>query len=809
MDYIGEHTLPGDLGRLFVILTFTSALLSGLAYAMFWQRDKQSGWKKIARTSFLIHAGSVFAVVGTLFYMMLNHYYEYSYVWSHTSNDLPVRYMFSSFWEGQEGSFLLWMFWHAVLGIILMFTARKWESSTMIVLMVVQAFLASMLLGIYIGDVKIGQSPFVLIRELPEYFALPWTQQANYLQMIEAFRDGQGLNPLLRNYWMTIHPPTLFLGFASTVIPFAYAIAGLITGNHKSWIKPAIPWAFFSVGILGTGILMGGAWAYEALSFGGFWAWDPVENASLVPWLMMVGAAHLLLIQKNRGGSLPSAYLLTIFSFLLILYSTFLTRSGILGKESVHSFVDLGLSGQLLLYLLTFVVAGLGLFFWRFKSLKKGSKEDEFSSREFWMFIGAMVLLLSSLQITISTSTPVWDTLFGPEGTIYSFYDTNKGSPDNPIEHYNRYQLPFAIVATVLVAIGQFLTYRKTASSRFTKGILVSVLIAVALTLLISLSMDIANPLYIVLAFTSTWAIVANLDFWLRFGRHWKGVSGASVAHVGFGMIVLGTLISQGKQSVISSNEEYIHKDFPQNENLLLNRDSVIDMAGYHVQWFDEYNEGGNTYFPLRFRAPGDKDVSFILEPFIQKNEKMGNVSEPSTKHYWNRDIYTHVTFADSRDSATRFSPWQNQIEASLIPGDESIIYETYMLRLDSISIYRLDTVNGNVSGASIGAILSVTTMTNEVYTASPVYSLGPDGETREDAIIDELGLKFRFQEADPESGKIIIQGWKLKKAEDNFIIIKAIVFPHINILWLGCITLALGSFIAVFQRLRKNRKNS
>src|SRR5207253_3850190 len=116
---------------------------------------------------------------------------------------------------------------------------------------------------------------------------------------------------------MTIHPPTLFLGFALTVVPFAYAIAGLWKKKYNEWIKPALPWAFLGVMILGTGVLMGGAWAYEALSFGGFWAWDPVENASLVPWLTFVGAAHLMLIFKNRQHSIVSTYIFTIVTFLL------------------------------------------------------------------------------------------------------------------------------------------------------------------------------------------------------------------------------------------------------------------------------------------------------------------------------------------------------------------------------------------------------------------------------------------------------------------------------------------------------------
>ena len=211
---------------------------------------------------------------------------------------------------------------------------------------------------------------------------------------------------------MTIHPPTLFLGFASTLVPFSYAIAALLRKDYKSWINSALAWSFFSVGILGVGILMGGAWAYEALSFGGFWAWDPVENTSLVPWLTMAAGAHLLLIQRNKGGVMPSALFLLILTFLLILYSTFLTRSGVLGDSSVHAFVDLGLSGQLLIYLLFFTIGALGLLLIRYRGLPKKEKEDRMDSREFWMFIGALTLLISGLQITLSTSYPVFNKLF-------------------------------------------------------------------------------------------------------------------------------------------------------------------------------------------------------------------------------------------------------------------------------------------------------------------------------------------------------------------------------------------------------------
>ncbi len=221
---------------------------------------------------------------------------------------------------------MLWSFWHCVLGWVLIWRAKKWEAPVMTVVSFMQFCLATMLIGIYFFNAKVGSSPFVLLRN--EMKDAPIFSQANYLSFV---KDGNGLNALLQNYWMVIHPPILFLGFASTIVPFAYAIAGLWTKDHKGWTRPAIPWAAFSGAILGVGIMMGAAWAYESLTFGGYWAWDPVENASIVPWLVMIAGMHTNLIFKSSGYSLKSTYVFYILSFMLVLYSTFLTRSGILG----------------------------------------------------------------------------------------------------------------------------------------------------------------------------------------------------------------------------------------------------------------------------------------------------------------------------------------------------------------------------------------------------------------------------------------------------------------------------------------------
>jgi cytochrome c-type biogenesis protein CcmF len=285
IQFIGESLLPGKIGQFFIVLAFCASLLSTISYffAVKNKDEANQSWTKLGRIGFLINLISIIGIGSTLFYLILNHYNEYNYVYSHSSKTLPVYYIVSAFWEGQEGSFWLWAFWQSILGSILIWKAKTWENGVMTVVAFSQAFLTSMLLGVEIFGERIGSSPFILLREavnLREMAPVVFADIENYKNYLKFITDGKGLNPLLQNYWMVIHPPTLFLGFASMVVPFAYGIAALWQRRYKEWVKPVLPWTLFAVMILGTGIIMGSFWAYEALNFGGFWAWDPVENAS-------------------------------------------------------------------------------------------------------------------------------------------------------------------------------------------------------------------------------------------------------------------------------------------------------------------------------------------------------------------------------------------------------------------------------------------------------------------------------------------------------------------------------------------------
>jgi cytochrome c-type biogenesis protein CcmF len=805
IEYVGEHTLPGQLGRLFVSLAFSMAIISAIAYFLY-HRYQNPSYKKLARISFFTHTFSVFGIVLTLFYIMLGHYFEYDYVWKHSSLDLPLRYIFSAFWEGQEGSFILWLFWHVVLGCVLMLTAKKWEAPAMIVFALVQAFLASMILGIYPFDLKIGSSPFVLMRNVAENSGLPWTEFPDYLQMFPAFQDGSGLNPLLQNYWMTIHPPTLFLGFASTLVPFAFAMAALFTKDFKGWVKPALPWAYFSIGILGLGILMGGAWAYEALSFGGFWAWDPVENSSLVPWIVMAGAGHLLLIYRNKRTGLGAAFLMTLLSFLLILYSTFLTRSGVLGDSSVHSFVDLGLSGQLLIYLLFFVIIAFGMLIYRYLQLPKGKTEESLSSREFWMFIGSLVLLISAFQIIFSTSIPVINALVGPEGWIPMMEDA-MAPPLDAIEHYNSFQVPFAIVIALLMAIGQFLKYGKTNSKTFWRTIMRSLIVSILLTAVVAQLYDLwTDAIYMALLFTSVFAAISNLDFWVFIGKGKLNFSGSSVAHIGFALILFGSLISNGRKQVISQSQVFLSEDLPSNENALMDLNDTIQLGDFKAIFTGMTEKGDKQFYNVSYYAASPEEAKerlFELQPFLQVTDDMGTTPNPDTRHYLTHDIYTHVTYSSYLEPRTP-DGYGKEVEVELGTGD-SAVYRNHFVIMDSLKVnLGLNEENGDVENLTLTMVARVVNVLGQEFVIKPTYELVGDVLSHTDAYLEDARFKFRFAEVNPDNRKVKLKAWtKLDEKEKPFIVMKAIVFPLINILWVGCILMVIGTFLAVYQRIK------
>ncbi|MFM7079366.1 MAG: cytochrome c biogenesis protein CcsA [Bacteroidota bacterium] len=799
MQYIGEQLIWGQIGNLLIGLAFVGALLGSISYFLSFKKpDEEKSWKQIARASFLIHGLSVIGIFGVLYYLIFNHRFEYYYVWQHSSLELPMRYIFSCFWEGQEGSFLLWTFWHVVLGLILVFRAGKWEGPVMVTVCLVQVFLMSMVLGVFVLGHKIGTNPFTLLREHPDMANLPFVQFPDYLQRIE---DGRGLNPLLQNYWMVIHPPVLFLGFASTLIPFAYAMGGMMSGRIREWTAQATPWAFFGVMILGTGILMGGAWAYEALSFGGFWAWDPVENASLVPWMTFVGAAHVMVIHKKNGTTLLSSFLLTVVTFILILYSTFLTRSGILGDTSVHSFTDLGMTGQLVVYMAFFALMALWLWFRNRKAFVSQEKDDHIYSREFWMFIGMLVMFIAGLQITFTTSIPVINKIFG----------TNMAPPADVIDHYNSWQIPFAIIICLIFGYAQFLKYKSTQAGDFWKKIIWPLVASIAISAVACYHIEFDRIQYIILFFAAMFAFIANMDYSLRFLKGKFDHTGGSVTHIGMALILLGALVSNGKQEVISKNMLNVDlgKDFPNNENIMLFQGDTLQMSKYFISYTGKEREGVNVYYNVEYFTAdfeeGKLQPAFTLRPRIQLNPRMGNVAEPSTRRFFDRDIYTHITYADM-ESLEKPEAAGDYLEAKLdtMQAGDTITTSNSLITFKGLS-QDVDRASLGLSetDVAVAASLEIIDVNNKKREAKPLFVIRGQSIVSKETIVDDLGLKISFNSIDPNNGNVIISVAEKKDNKREFIIMKAIVFPYINVLWTGCILLIIGSMMAVRKRFR------
>jgi len=650
IEYIGEHLWPGVIGHICIILGFTAILFSIFSYykASKSEIEVRGSWTKLGRYGFIIHGLSTFVLIGMLFYVMVNQMYEYSYAQAHVSSDLSMKYILSAFWEGQEGSFLLWMFWHIILGFVIIRKGGKWEAPVLFFVGIIEAMLASMLLGIHIeiGDFiyKVGSNPTTLLRDV---FEAPIFEKADYVQLI----DGTGLNPLLQNYWMTIHPPTLFLGFSSVTIVFAYACAGFFTKQYRAWLSPALNWALFSGGVLGTGILMGSAWAYEALSFGGYWAWDPVENMSFVPWLVLVAGIHTNLIAKSTGRAIRSTFIYYTLSLVLVLYSTYLTRSGILGDTSAHAFTEMGLEPQLIFLVGFSALVALYLYVAKSKYAPRFEKEESAYSREFWMFVGALVLLFSGIIIAASTSLPVMNaiiSIFQPDfvGTVIN----------DPIPHFNKFQIWTSVLVMVLSAKAVFLRYKANDwNSNQKKGFAVTQLIhaaiAGALTFILSLTIDYFHWKYAVLGFCAFYTIVSNLSYLVNKTRLNMKMAAAVFSHVGFGIMIVGILTSGLNQSVITTNPfamKGLLKDKDLADAVKLIKDEPFFVNDYWLTYESDTIEGNTRTFKIKFEKE-DKEKGRVDPFYVYPNVLFSNdltkvaSSNPDAKHYVGKDIFTSV----------------------------------------------------------------------------------------------------------------------------------------------------------------------
>ena len=820
MHFEGEHLLPGQVGHFFVVLGFVAALISTIAYFTASRKtdllEKQS-WLRFARFTFFTQVASTLIIFATIFYICSHHYFEYMYAYKHASTELESKYLLACIWEGQEGSFLLWTIWNGILGTIIIIKNRDpktsvWEAPVMSVISMAQFFLLMMIMGIYIFNIRIGSSPFTLTRNeiVGPIFSMP-----NYLSFL---KDGIGLNVLLRNYWMVIHPPVLFLGFASTIVPFAYAYAGIQTKRFGEWIQPALPWALLSALVLGTGIMMGGKWAYESLSFGGYWAWDPVENASLVPWLILVAGLHTMAIYKATGHSLRASYVFAILSFVFVLYATFLTRTGILADTSVHAFTLDDTTkkvtySMLLLFLGSFTLPSLILFFINYRAIPAIHKEERTDSREFWMFIGSLVLFLASMFIIAKTSVPVYAAITG-----------SSIAPPQQIEiSYNKVLLPVTIIIGLLSAITQYFKYKSTPSSYILKKIAVPTLLAIIITVLIAVYYPITfykqgsgylGAIYVAL-FAAIYSVITNAGYiWLGLKGNLKS-AGGSVAHVGFALLLVGILISSSNKKVISNSsvnginlqvgkDPMTKEQDDPTENLTLIRQVPTKMGPYEVIYLRDSagNEKGRKFYELSFERK-DEVTKKVIEHFtlwpdvyLMKDNNMS--SNPDTKTYATHDIFTYVSYAINADKTTDTSQFKIK---EMAEGDTAFYSNGYLILNAVVKNPDNGKYHYKPTDAALMADITLFSKDSMHYKAMPVVMIDQFGVNHIDDTVYAQNMYFRF--AGVTDGKKIKLGIKESDKIIDFVTLKAYVFPYINIVWTGLIIMAIGLLMSAIRRAK------
>jgi|WetSurMetagenome_2_1015567.scaffolds.fasta_scaffold04498_8 cytochrome c-type biogenesis protein CcmF len=534
---------------------------------------------------------AVFGVVAAsamLLYLILTHKFGIHYVFSYSDRSLPFRYLFSTLWAGQEGSFLLWLFWGMLIGLALIRYARHYEDRTLVIY---NLTLASLLL------ILLRQSPFRALNGLPPG-QLPF--------------DGQGLNPLLQNPWMTIHPPIMFLGYAATAVPFAFAVAALWGRRYDEWVRASLPWALVTVVTLGCAILLGGYWAYVTLGWGGYWGWDPVENSSLVPWIASAALVHGMLLQRARGRFRKLNFALAMLAYGLVVYATFLTRSGVLADFSVHSFVDLGITGWLVANLAVFFLIGIGALAWRWREIPAQAGDEPLLSRTVFFVLAIATLLGTAAMVLLGTSAPLITRLAAQPSQVSAAF-------------YNRVTLPVGILFAALLGVVPFLHWRGTQDA-FRKRLLASLSVAALLTVG-GVAVGATGILYTAFLFVSLFVFVSNLIKTAEEVQKKRFRSaGGYLAHVGLGLMLAGIITSSA---------------YDRSEKVVLPLGEAKQVMGYTLTFkgVDKPTPTAREAMLVEVTEPGGR--TYVARPKMFRNEKSNQlVANPDVHVRLTHDVY-------------------------------------------------------------------------------------------------------------------------------------------------------------------------
>ena len=527
----------------------------------------------------------------SLSYLFFSDAFQVEYVASYSDRALPLFYKATSFWAGQKGSLLFWAWILSLFGTLVAYNTRNEveDRTTAHIYIVMTA-----ILGFFLYLLSFITNPFDLLSQIPG--------------------DGNGLNPMLQNPGMIFHPPTLFLGYVGFTVPFAYALAAMMTGKlDESWLRKTRTWSVLSWVFLTIGIVLGGQWAYVELGWGGYWAWDPVENASFIPWLVATAFIHTAIIQERRNIMKVWNMVLIVITFIISIFGTYLVRSGVL--QSVHDFGATGLGGYFLVFMAGTALVSTGLIFATYKSLRTTHSLESYLSRESTFLFNNVILLALAFATLLGTLFPL----------ISEAVTGNKITVSQPF--FNRVNIPLFLILLLITGICPLVGWRRASASNLRRNFLFPTAVGIISALILGVTG--IRQLYPLLALSLSFFIIATIfqEFWMGTRARtritgdaaWRAFPGllwnmrrrygGFIAHLGVALMVLGITGSSA---------------FQQESQQTLQKGQSIDVGSYTLRYDDM-----ERYQYL------NRDIYAASMSIFKEGSFIGNIN-PEKRHYTN-----------------------------------------------------------------------------------------------------------------------------------------------------------------------------
>ncbi len=729
-------------------LTFVCLIISIASYYLYY-RDRADESLQIARYAFYLSAGLIFFQAGLLMWGIQTHQFQWQYVFSYSSRDLSPFYLITTFWGGQEGTFLLWLALGSIYGIVLI--RKKFDDEPLIMsfMNLVLAFIAMIL---------IKKNPFTYIWDMN-----PGRFEAGMVPL-----DGNGLNPLLQDPWMIIHPPVLFTGYSATMILFAFAMTALVTKNHDNWIRKVFPYGIFVVLALGTGIILGGYWAYTTLGWGGYWGWDPVENSSFIPWLASLAFLHGAIVQRRHGGLKRTNIFLALFTFILVLYGSFLTRSGVLSDFSVHSFSESVLTDYLSAFVVLFVALSLIMYIYGTRNIRAERVSEKFLTRETFMLFGILALLLSSILTFFGTSAPLITGVFADEPSNVS------------IEYYNLLNAPIAIMVGLFIALSPILSWRRENQiniMRYRFHIMTAIFIGI---LGFILGLRDLIPLVIFMLFI--FAITVNGEIVFRRLKARSLDFGGYLSHVGIGFMLIGIITSSAYET---------------NTRTTLPINSPKQVLTYEMN-YQGFRRGSDGKDEAVIQVAGIGVNPLEASPkFYWSEFNKAFMRNPSVHNLWIKDLYI---------SPIQVIPADQTISASQITLNkaEPAYFEKYTMIFDG---YEMSDHTQAANTIEVYALIKIS-HEGSAHTIKPGIKVTGQSRALIPAFLPETERALNIQNIDIDQGAITIMVDQITTGTDEsreMLAVEVTEKPLINLLWLGTIVMIIGVSVSLVNRSRFN----